>query len=36
MLKVKVNYNLQEYLPENVPSTEALQELNSSYDFSDT
>lgn len=34
MLKVKVNYNLQEYLPENVPSTEALQELNSSYDFS--
>ena len=34
MLQVKVNYNLQDYLPEDVPSTKALHEMEKSYDFS--
>ncbi|HHU53452.1 MAG TPA: MMPL family transporter [Clostridiaceae bacterium] len=34
MLQVKVNYNLQEYLPEDVPSTKALNELENSYEYS--
>ncbi|NLJ70554.1 MAG: MMPL family transporter [Clostridiaceae bacterium] len=34
MLQVKVNYNLQDYLPEDVPSTKALQELENSYELS--
>lgn len=34
MIQVKVNYNLQEYLPEDVPSTKALHVLEDSYDYS--
>lgn len=32
--KVKVNYNLQDYLSEDVPSTIGLHELEKSYEFS--
>lgn len=34
MTKVKVNYNMQNYLPQDVPSTTGIKELENSYDFS--